>query len=80
MYTTLEPVEALTTHPHVRRHLTVAERASVRVAVWVLTRHLRRAASLAEREAARHRHELDHAREERAAHALRLAAWHLNAR
>ena len=78
MYTTLEPVEALTTHPHVRRHLTLAERASLRVAVWVLTQHLRRAASREQREVARLRY--DQAREERAAQAVRLAAWHLNAR
>ncbi|MEV8359567.1 hypothetical protein [Microbacterium sp. NPDC076895] len=80
MYTTLEPVEALTTHPQVRRHLTVAERASLRIAVWVLTQHLRRAASREQREVARLRYEQELAREERAAHALRLAAWHLNAR
>ncbi|WP_300591195.1 hypothetical protein [Microbacterium sp.] len=80
MYTTLEPVEALTTHPQVRRHLTVAERASLRIAVWVLTQHLRRAASRERREVARLRYEQELAREERAAHALRLAAWHLNAR
>ncbi|GAA2968478.1 MULTISPECIES: hypothetical protein [Microbacterium] len=80
MYTTLEPVEALTTHPQVRRHLTVAERASLRIAVWVLTQHLRRAASREQREVARLRYEQERAREERAAHALRLAAWHLNAR
>ncbi|MGP6203823.1 hypothetical protein [Microbacterium sp. F2] len=80
MYTTLEPVEALTTHPQVRRHLTVAERASLRIAVWVLTQHLRRAASREQREVARLRYEQERARAEREAHALRLAAWHLNAR
>ena len=80
MYTTLEPVEALTPHPHVRRHLTLAERASLRVAVWVLTQHLRRAASREQREVARLRYDQERAREERAAQAVRLAAWHLNAR
>ena len=80
MYTTLEPVEALTTHPPVRRHLTLAERASLRVAVWVLTQHLRRAASREQREVARLRYDQERAREERAAQAVRLAAWHLNAR
>ena len=80
MYTTLEPGEALTTRPHVRRHLTLAERASLRVAVWVLTQHLRRAASREQREVARLRYDQERAREERAAQAVRLAAWHLNAR
>lgn len=80
MYTTIEPVEALITHPHIRRHLTLAERASLPVALWILTRHVRRAASREQRDVARDRYDLDRARQDRDAQTLRLAAWHLGAR
>lgn len=73
--TTLEPVRALTIHPDLR--LSRRQRISVRLAIWVLERHLRRMSSNIDRH--QHARAVDDERHRRAREhaALVRAATHV---
>lgn len=88
MNATPSPVRTLASDPELHRHLSSAERASFRFAVWLLELHLRRAqrrrltlvSDAAQRDAARRAHDNQRALERRSHDALRAASWYLGAR
>ncbi|GAA1691247.1 hypothetical protein GCM10009808_05320 [Microbacterium sediminicola] len=75
----LEPQSIISIDPTIHRHLTLAERLSLRLTLWLLERHLRRNAAR-ERQHLRRHYEAQEARACRQRQIEALADWHLNAR